>query len=183
MTISSTVFWSANTLMLSKLARVEDVGVYNAAWRITEILKNLFYSYLIVLLPMLSHSFAKSLDDLREECNVALKYLAILSVPVATGISVLSPRIIRLIYGSNFDAAIPVLRVLAWTVCIFCLAVVFSRVLIASHNQILNLYCDIASVGINVTLFVDDVFFLREDRLGHDACSPRRIARPCPGGF
>jgi O-antigen/teichoic acid export membrane protein len=152
MTLSSTVFWSANTLMLSKLSRVEDVGVYSAAWRITEILKNLFYSYLIVLLPMMSHSFAKSIEDLRHECNVSLKYLTIVSVPVATGLSILAPRIIGLIYGHNFDAAIPVLRILVWTVCIFCAATVFSRVLIASHNELLNLCGDLAALAINVTL-------------------------------
>jgi O-antigen/teichoic acid export membrane protein len=152
MTISNTAFWSANTLMLSKLRSVDDVGVYNAAWRITEILKNLFYSYLIALLPMMSHSFVRSLDDFKRECNVSLKYLAILTVPLATGLSMLAPRIIRLIYGPNFEAAIPVLQVLAWTVCLFSITLVLARVLIASHNQVLDMYSNIAALAINVVL-------------------------------
>jgi O-antigen/teichoic acid export membrane protein len=152
MIISNTAFWSANTLMLSKLRPVDDVGVYNAAWRITEILKNVFYSYLIALLPMMSHSFVRSLDDFKRECNVSLKYLAILTVPLATGLSILAPRIIRLIYGPNFDAAIPVLQVLAWTVCLFSVTLVFARVLVASHNQVLDMYGNIAALAINVIL-------------------------------
>ena len=45
MTIASTVFWSINTMMLSKLSSVEDVGIYNAANRITAFLRNFLYSY------------------------------------------------------------------------------------------------------------------------------------------
>jgi O-antigen/teichoic acid export membrane protein len=152
MTISNTVLWSANTLMLSKLRPVDDVGAYNAALRMTEILKNIFNSYLIALLPMMSNSFVRSLDDFKRECNVSLKYLALLTVPIATGLSILAPRIIRLIYGPNFDAAIPVLQVLAWTVCVFSVAMVFARVLVASHNQLLDLYANIAALAINVIL-------------------------------
>jgi len=152
MTLASTGFWSANILMLSKLNPVEDVGVYNAAVRISEILKNIFYSYLIVLLPMMAQAFATSLDDLRRECETSLKYLLILAVPAATGVSVLAGPIIRMVYGHSFDAAVPVLQVLAWTVCVFCVVLVFARVLVASHHQVLDLYCNVAALAINVGL-------------------------------
>jgi O-antigen/teichoic acid export membrane protein len=152
MTIASTVFWSINTLMLSKLSKVEDVGSYNAASRITDVVKSFLFSYQIALLPMLSASFVRSRDQFRQECNASIKYLALLTVPMATGISVLAPRIIRLAFGHNFDPAIPVLQVLAWTVCIFSIVLVFARALIASHNQLLDLYCNIAALATNIVL-------------------------------
>jgi O-antigen/teichoic acid export membrane protein len=152
MTIASAVFWSINTLMLSKLSRVENVGIYNAASRITDILKSFLYSYQIALLPMMSASFVRSREQFRQECNASIKYLALLTVPMGTGISVLAPRIIRLVFGHNFDPAIQVLQVLAWTVCIFSIVLVFARVLIASHNQMLDLYCNVAALVINIVL-------------------------------
>jgi O-antigen/teichoic acid export membrane protein len=152
MTIASTVFWSVNTLMLSKLSSVEDVGIYNAASRITDVLKTFLFSYQIALLPMLCASFVRSGEQFRQECNVSIKYLALLTVPIATGISVLAPRIIRLVFGHNFDSAIPVLRVLAWTVCIFSIVLVFARALIASHNQMLDLYCNVAALVVNIVM-------------------------------
>jgi O-antigen/teichoic acid export membrane protein len=150
MTIASTVFWSINTLMLSKLTTVEDVGIYNAAYRIVDILKTVLGSYLIALLPMLSASFSRSLHEMQRDCEVSLKYLALVTLPIAAGGSVLSARLIRLVYGPRFDPAVPILQILIWTVCVFCLVLVFARVLIASHHQLLDLYCNIAALVVNI---------------------------------
>jgi O-antigen/teichoic acid export membrane protein len=60
--------------------------------------------------------------------------------------------VIGLIYGPDFDAAVPVLQVLAWTVCLFSIALVFARVLVASHNEVLDLYCNVAALLINAVL-------------------------------
>lgn len=151
-TIASAAFWSVNTLMLSKLSSVGDVGIYNAGSRITDILKTFIFSYQIALLPMMSASFVRSKEQFRQECNASIKYLAILTLPMATGISVLAPRIIHLVFGHKFDPSIPVLQVLAWTVCIFSIAMVFARVLIASHNQMLDMYCNVVALIINIVL-------------------------------
>lgn len=152
MTIASAVFWSVNTLMLSKLTSVENVGIYNAASRITDILKTLLFSYQIALLPMMSASFVRSGHEFRQECNASIKYLVILTIPMAMGVSVLAPRIIYLVFGSQFVSSGPILQVLAWTVCVFSIAMVFARCLIASHNQMLDLYCNVIALAINVGL-------------------------------
>ena len=150
--VTNTAFWSTNTIMLSKLSTVENVGVYNAAYRVMDILKNILASYLIALLPMMSASFARSPAELKQDCDVSLKYLTLTTVPIATGISMLAPRIILLIYGAKFAAATPVLQILIWTVCAFCLALVFARVLIASHHQLFDLYCNCAALVFNVAV-------------------------------
>jgi len=152
MTIASAVFWSVNTLLLSKLVSVENVGIYNAGSRITDILKTLLFSYQIALLPMLSASFVRSRDRFRQECDASIKYLALLTLPIATGVSTLASRIIPLVFGHNFDPAVPILQVLVWTVCVFSIAMVFARALIASHNQMLDLYCNLAALTLNIGL-------------------------------
>jgi O-antigen/teichoic acid export membrane protein len=150
--IASAAAWSVNTLMLSKLSSVSDVGTYNAASRITDIIKTFLFSYQIALLPMMSASFIKSREQFRQDCNNSIKYLTLLTVPMATGISVLAPRIIDLVFGHKFSSAAPVLQVLAWTVCVFSVSMVFARVLIASHHQMLDLYCNIGALVVNITL-------------------------------
>jgi len=150
--IASAAAWSVNTLMLSKLSSVSDVGTYNAASRITDIIKTFLFSYQIALLPMMSASFIKSREQFRRDCNNSIKYLTLLTVPMATGISVLAPRIIDLVFGHKFASAAPVLQVLAWTVCVFSVSMVFARVLTASHHQMLDLYCNVAALFVNITL-------------------------------
>jgi O-antigen/teichoic acid export membrane protein len=150
--IASAAAWSVNTLMLSKLSSVSDVGTYNAASRITDIIKTFLFSYQIALLPMMSASFINSREQFRQDCNNSIKYLTLLTVPMATGISVLAPRIIDLVFGHKFASAAPVLQVLAWTVCVFSVSMVFARVLTASHHQVLDLYSNVAALVINITL-------------------------------
>jgi O-antigen/teichoic acid export membrane protein len=103
-------------------------------------------------LPMMSASFIKSREQFRQDCNASIKYLTLLTVPMATGISVLAPRIIDLVFGHKFSSAAPVLQILAWTVCVFSVSMVFARVLTASHHQMLDLYCNVAALVVNVTL-------------------------------
>ena len=149
-TITSTIFWSVNTLMLSKMTVLTGVGLYNAASRLTDVLKGMIYSYLIALLPMMSASFAESLGALKRQCDVSLKYMIIVSLPISTGVSILSPSIIRLVYGHKFDSAVPVLSILVWTVSAFSIALVFARALVASHNQMSDLYCNTGALSINI---------------------------------
>jgi O-antigen/teichoic acid export membrane protein len=154
MTISSTVFWSVNTLMLAQLTGVDQVGIYNAASRLSEVLKNLFCSYAIVLLPAMSAAFADSVESLQRQSEAALRYMVIGALPVATGVTVLAPDFIRLIYGVRFAAASPVLVVLVWTVAVFSIALVFARILVAGHRQTIDLYCNVAALVANVALGV-----------------------------
>jgi O-antigen/teichoic acid export membrane protein len=149
-TITSTVFWSVNTLMLSKMGQLEGVGIYNAASRLSDVLKGMIYSYLIALLPAMSASFAESTTALKEQCEDSLKYMAIISLPISAGVSILAPNIIRVVYGHKFDAAVPVLSLLVWTVSAFTISLVFARVLVASHNQMSDLYCNVLSLLINI---------------------------------
>jgi O-antigen/teichoic acid export membrane protein len=150
--VASAAAWSVNTLMLSKLASVSDVGTYNAASRITDIIKTFLFSYQIALLPMLSAAFIKSKEQFRQDCNTSIKYLMLLTVPMATGISVLAPRIVDLVFGHKFVSAAPVLQLLAWTVCVFSVSMVFARVLVASHHQMLDLYCNLGALAVNISL-------------------------------
>jgi O-antigen/teichoic acid export membrane protein len=150
MTVTSTIFWSITTLVLSKLASTSEVGQYNAGYRIMDILRNVLNSYLIALLPAMSASFANNLDELRGDCDRSLKYLALITVPIATGVCVLSSKIVVLVYGPAFASSGPILQVLVWTLVLFCLGLVFARVLIASHNQVADLYCNLGALAVNV---------------------------------
>jgi O-antigen/teichoic acid export membrane protein len=47
-------------------------------------------------------------------CSRSSKYLILLGLPLATGISILSSEIIRIIYGSSWNASAPALKILIW---------------------------------------------------------------------
>jgi O-antigen/teichoic acid export membrane protein len=145
-------FWVLNTLFLSVLRPVADVGLYNAAFRVPDLLRTIFYSYMIAVLPVMAESFATSIDALKQHCDTSVKYMALVTIPASTGLALLAPRILGLMYGHEFDAAVPVLQVLAWTVAISSIGLVFGRVLAASGRERLDLSCLVAALVINAAL-------------------------------
>jgi O-antigen/teichoic acid export membrane protein len=76
--------------------------------------------------------------------------MAIVSLPISTGVAILAPQIIRIIYGHKFDGAVPVLAVLSWTVSAFTISLVFARALVASHNQLWDLWCNTGALIVNI---------------------------------
>lgn len=151
-TIIAALYWHVDILMLSRWGTIETVGSYNAAFRLMAILKGLTYTYLIALLPVVSESFIRSTAAFRKDCESSLKYLVLVTLPAAAGTTILAEPIIERIYGAEFSDAALVLGILIWTVCFFPVALVFSRALIASHNQRLDLYCNVVGLLINVAL-------------------------------
>lgn len=79
----STGFWSVNTLLLSAFRPIHDVGVYTAALRLPDMLRTIFYSYMIALLPVMSQAFVTSTDALKRQCDASIKYLALIAVPIS----------------------------------------------------------------------------------------------------
>jgi lipopolysaccharide exporter len=53
------------------------------------------------------------LDKLRSAALEAMGFLAALSIPMAVGFSFVAPEIVRIIYGKQWEAAIPIIRILA----------------------------------------------------------------------
>jgi O-antigen/teichoic acid export membrane protein len=151
-TLLSTVNAAINTLLLSGMKSVGDVGLYNAAVRLPDLLRTVVYCYMIALLPVMSQSFTESLETVKRQCDASVKYLALITVPISTGLAVLAPRFLALAFGDEFAAAAPVLQLLAWNVAIFSVSLVFARALVASGNEIYDLASNIACVVLNVSL-------------------------------
>lgn len=147
-------YWKIDVIMLSKMQRASDVGLYTAAYRLMEILKTLSFAYVTALFPVLSRSFEQGRESLEKTCTLSIKYLNILSAPIVIGTFVLSSRIVHLIYGSEFAVAGDVLRILVWTVAIFPPAFVMARALVASHHQRADLVANVIAMAVNVSLNV-----------------------------
>jgi O-antigen/teichoic acid export membrane protein len=79
-----------------------------------------------------------------------------LTFPIALGVTALADPIIALIYGKEFAVSADMLRGLIWTICLFPIAMIYARALVASKNQRLDLLCNViamlTNVGLNLAL-------------------------------
>ena len=150
--IVTTAYWRIDILMLSKMKGAIDTGYYSAAYRFMEVLKGLSYGYIAALFPIIASAFATSKDSFKRKCVLSVKYLFILTFPIAIGTTILSKNIILLAYGTEFLNSIKVLQILIWTICFFPIALVFARPLVASKNQRFDLLCNVLALVFNVSL-------------------------------
>ena len=129
-----TIYYSIDIVMITQFASTYDTGLYNSAYKLISVLA-LFYSiYSAVIFPVMSKLFTGEKDLLNLSFVKSIKYLSLVTIPIAVFTSFYGYQIIA-IYGSEFSGAGGVLQILIWTVCFLFVNGACSLVLNASHQE------------------------------------------------
>jgi O-antigen/teichoic acid export membrane protein len=150
--IFATLYWRIDIFMLSKLRTVEDVGYYGAAWRILELAMVVPQSLCLSLYPQISAAALRDLNRLRQIGRGAMRYLLAISLPAAVGIMLLAQPILTLLYGPEFGAAAPALRILILTLVPYVIVRYHAYVLVGADHQRIDLMLNIAMSMVNIVL-------------------------------
>jgi O-antigen/teichoic acid export membrane protein len=141
-----------DTVMLSLLKDVDDVGIYGAAYRFLE--QALFFPglFMAAVYPILAALIANRDPGLQLAIDKSLTFLLATAIPLAAGSFVLAPDIIRLLAGEDFADSVEPMRILAFAVVFAFTTTLFSSllVLVARQRQLLVLV--IAAFVLNVVL-------------------------------
>lgn len=134
-TIFYTIYYSIDIFMLNQLIGDFATGIYNATYKLINVL-TLFYSiYTAVFFPVMSKLYAKEKSMLKTTLSKSIKYLSLITVPIAIWVMIYSPDIIQFIYGNQYAQASIVLNVLIWTVVFLFINGAASNSLNASHKE------------------------------------------------
>lgn len=142
------VYFKVDVLMLAQMKGAAAVGLYSAAYRLIEILQTVPGVFMGALFPVFSRHAASSRDSLHLLYEKTLKYLALISLPLAVGILVWAREIILLFYGDAYLGAVPALQILIWTILFLFANAVFGTVLTALERM--SLLCWV--MGVNTVL-------------------------------
>jgi O-antigen/teichoic acid export membrane protein len=144
--------WHVDSLLLTWLSLPSAVGLYNAAYRIIQSISLLPMALTIPLYPVFSRMAESSHETLWAAYQKSLKFLGIVSIPMAVGLSVLSERIIGLLYGEAYLPSAQALTVLSWVVVLLFPTSLYLYLYTALGRQRLYTFCVGASLGINIVL-------------------------------
>ena len=150
--IFSVIAFRIDTVMLSLIKGSIAVGWYSASYRLMEVLLFLPGVFTTAIFPVFSTFYISSKDSLKFSYQKSIKYLTILSLPIAVGTTFLSNEIILLIYQSSFTPSIIILQILIWTIPITFLNYIFGSILPAMNRQRLLLKVTFISMISNVVL-------------------------------
>ena len=122
-------------IILFSVMDEKALGLYAAAVKIVEIPNFIPTNFLSVVYPVMSASYAVSHIEFNKLCDLAFKYLGILSLPMAFGVALLSGRILELVYGRDFSEATVPLSCLSVSIVFVFLGSLHSNILMASGLQ------------------------------------------------
>ncbi len=145
------VYFKADTIILSLVRSQAEVGIYNAPYRVLEILTNFIYMFMGIIFPILTLTWAeKNFDKFKSIFQKTFDFLVILAVPMIFGTLFLAKNIILLIAGPEFIASALVLKIIIFATAIIFINSLFgySIVVINKQKQMVWAYVFVAIVAL-----------------------------------
>ncbi|PIS04637.1 MAG: hypothetical protein COT81_05435 [Candidatus Buchananbacteria bacterium CG10_big_fil_rev_8_21_14_0_10_42_9] len=150
------IYFKADTIILSLFRDTAEVGLYAAPYKVLEVLINIAYLYLGLILPlMVLHWSQKNLDEIKKILQTGFDVLTMFSLPLIGGVLVLGGRIMTLVAGENFTGSGNILKVLiVATVAIFYAGLFGYMVVAADKQRQMIKYYIINAIGSLVLYFI-----------------------------
>ena len=135
--IFSVIAFNVDVVLLSLFQSYTVIGWYTAAYNILKVPIFIPQVYGAVMIPVLSKFYISSHESLRLIYVKSIKYMIILGLPLAAGVTVLSQNIILILYHSAFSQSVVALQILIWTIPLLFLTTTFGTFLISMDKQVL----------------------------------------------
>ncbi|RXA20933.1 flippase [Methanosarcina sp. MSH10X1] len=155
-TVFVMIYFRIDTVMLSFLTNDTDVGLYSAAYRLTEALTFIPSVLMVSIYPLMSKYFHEKNTAFNYIYTMSFKLLFASGLLLATVITFLSENIIVGIYGSDYYGSIAALQVLIWATSVMFVNQLLSSTYIASGNQNvmakISAFAALLNIGLNLAL-------------------------------
>ncbi|NQE44419.1 putative flippase AglR, partial [ANME-1 cluster archaeon GoMg2] len=135
LSIFGLIYVRIDTVMLSVMKGDAVVGWYNAAYSLVLAFKPIPQLFMNALFPLMASYYVSSKDSLKIIYEKSFKYLFVLGLPLAVGISLLADKFILLFYGEEFYPSIIALQILAWDILLLFLYTCTTFVLVSIEKQ------------------------------------------------
>ncbi|KKG67691.1 flippase [Methanosarcina mazei] len=158
-TLFIAIYYRIDVVMLSLLKGDVDVGIYGAAYRLTEAFTFIPATFMVSIFPLMSRYHKESTDKLIFSYLKSFKFLFIIALPLAIGITLISDKIVILVYGNQFENSVQLLQILIWSTAIVFINYPLAQLLISTNKQ--NIFatstaiCAILNVVLNLILIPD----------------------------
>lgn len=146
------IYFRIDVVMLSMMQGDASVGIYSAAYKLSEPLSFIPAALMISLFPIMAASFKTSEERLVKSYRFAIRYILIIILPIAISITIIADKIVFLIYGAEFVSSAAVLQILIWALVFTSTNSVLLNLLVSVDKQ--KLY----AVSIAICAIVNVVF-------------------------
>lgn len=150
--IAVTLYLRIDLIMLEEMTNANEVGIYAAATRLSEILYFLPVIIISSVSPSLLDCHAHNLDLYQLRLKRLYFFMFWLALAVVMPVSLLSEPIVNILFGNDYSEAAPVLAIHLWGSIAVFLGLASSQHLLANQLQTISLYRTSIGLFSNVLL-------------------------------
>lgn len=145
-----------DTVFMSFVLTDAAVGWYSVPYHLIMMMLLLAQSLAISMYPSLIREYDSGRGSIQDTVQRALRYLLLLSLPIAIGGMLLADRIVISLYGQEFASAIPAMQILIWALPSMFIAEILGRTGAAMHLEKkmvrIVIIRTLIGIGLNVAL-------------------------------
>lgn len=125
---------NADVLYIRSFRSISEVGIYLSAYTLLNFLGIIGNTTRMSLIPALTR-LRKIGEQQVNLYQTSMSRLFAIGLPMAVGVFLISPQLIQLVFGSEYQAASLILKILIWSFPIMLLRTVSAAVLVANGQQ------------------------------------------------
>ncbi|MCK5283692.1 MAG: flippase [Nanoarchaeota archaeon] len=134
------IFFKVDIVMLEMIKGEAVVGWYSAAHNLVDGLVSIPMAISAALLPVTISYFLKSKEKLIFLYKSSIKFLSLISFPVAFGTLFIAKDVILTIYGIKYQNSILALQYLVWSIIPIFIVYMMGNLQIAIHREKIGMY-------------------------------------------
>ena len=132
------IYGSIDMVFLSKMSSEHDLGIYSVAYKVSFALQFIGTAFSASVYPAFCRYVHESSEKLSQTFVESIRYLTILSLPLAAGVVVLAPVVLVPVFGSEYQEALEPLSLMMMALVFAFIAYPLTSLLNAAHKQTRN---------------------------------------------
>lgn len=150
--VAAIIYMRIDQVMLAKISNMNEVGIYSAAVRISEVWYFIPLTIVASIFPLIVKSRKDGVEKFGQQTSMLLEVMLVLAILLGGLVTVLADDLIKVLYGSEFSKSTSVLTIHVWA-CIFVFSgVVGGRWMIIENLQKHSFYRAAAGGVVSVVL-------------------------------
>lgn len=130
------VYFKADTLILSLVRTQAEVGIYNAPYRVLEILVNFIFMFMGIVMPLLTAYWTtKNLERFKEFFQKIFDLLLIVTIPMVFGTLFVAKNLMTFIAGPDFAVSGDLLKLLIVATAIIFINSIYGYTIVVLDKQ------------------------------------------------
>lgn len=141
-----------DSVLMSIVLTNAAVGWYNVPLQLIYMLMLLAQSVSASMFPSLTRAYSENQNSIYGIVHRSLKYLLMISLPIAVGGTIIADKLIVTLYTQEFTNSIPLMRILIWTLPLLFVSELTGILIMALRQEKAGAKINVSNALLSVTL-------------------------------